>query len=183
MSSAFDDQLINEVATIISTEARAFNNFGDAGLSFFTPNINPFKDPRWGRGQETPGEDPFHIGRYAVSLVTGLQGGLGSELTGTGGQYLKIIADCKHYAAYDLENWEGNNRMAFNAIVTTQDLAEFYSPSFQSCVRDAKVASIMCSYNAVNGIPSCASEYLMQDITRNYFGLGEDQCKKCSTAC
>jgi beta-D-xylosidase 4 len=175
MTAAFDDQLINDVATIISTEARAFNNFGDAGLSFFTPNINPFKDPRWGRGQETPGEDPFHIGRYAYSLVTGLQGGLGTELTGAGQQYLKIIADCKHYAAYDLEDWEGNNRMAFNAIVSTQDLAEYYSPSFQSCVRDAKVASIMCSYNAVNGIPSCASGYLLQNITRDHFGLGENQ--------
>ncbi|KAJ3753674.1 glycoside hydrolase family 3 protein [Lentinula raphanica] len=174
-SAAFDDQLVNEIASIISTEARAFNNFGDAGLSFFTPNINPFKDPRWGRGQETPGEDPFHIGKYAYSLVTGLQGGLGSQLNGANGKYLKIIADCKHYAAYDLENWEGNSRMAFNAIVTTQDLAEFYSPSFQSCVRDAEVASIMCSYNAVNGIPSCASDYLMQDITRDFFGLGEDQ--------
>lgn len=110
MTAAFDDQLINDVATVISTEARAFNNFGDAGLSFFTPNINPFKDPRWGRGQETPGEDPFHIGRYAYNLVTGLQGGLGSELNGANQQYLKIVADCKHYAGYDLENWEGNSR-------------------------------------------------------------------------
>ncbi|KAJ4489885.1 glycoside hydrolase family 3 protein [Lentinula aciculospora] len=174
-SAAFDDQLVNDVASIISTEARAFNNFGDAGLSFFTPNINPFKDPRWGRGQETPGEDPFHIGRYAYHLVTGLQGGLGSQLSGTDRKYLKIIADCKHYAAYDLENWEGNSRMAFDAIVSTQDLAEFYSPSFQSCVRDAQVASIMCSYNSVNGIPSCASEYLMQNITRDFFDLGENQ--------
>ncbi|KAF5348440.1 hypothetical protein D9757_005937 [Collybiopsis confluens] len=175
LSAAFDDQLINDVATVISTEARAFNNFGHAGLSFFTPNINPFKDPRWGRGQETPGEDPFHIGRYTYSLVTGLQGGLGSQLNGANGQYLKIIADCKHYAAYDMENWEGNSRMAFNAIVSIQDLAEFYSPSFQTCVRDAEVASIMCSYNSVNGIPSCASAYLMQNITRDYFGLGNDQ--------
>ncbi|KAF9068366.1 beta-xylosidase [Rhodocollybia butyracea] len=175
MSAAFDDQLIGEVAAIISTEARAFNNFGDAGLSFFTPNINPFKDPRWGRGQETPGEDPFHIARYAFNLVMGLQGGLGSELNGANQQYLKIIADCKHYAAYDLENWEGNSRMAFDAIVTSQDLAEYYSPSFQACVRDAQVASIMCSYNSVNGIPSCASGYLLQNITRDYFGLGEDQ--------
>jgi xylan 1,4-beta-xylosidase len=175
LGATFDDQLVNEVAAVISTEARAFDNFGHAGLSFFTPNINPFKDPRWGRGQETPGEDPFHIARYALSLVTGLQGGFGSKLNGANGQYLKIIADCKHYAAYDLENWEGNSRMAFNAIVSTQDLAEYYSPSFQSCVRDAQVASIMCSYNAVNGVPSCASEYLLQNITRDYFGLGENQ--------
>jgi xylan 1,4-beta-xylosidase len=104
-------------------------------LDFFTPNINPFKDPRWGRGQETPGEDPFHIARYVFQLITGLQGGVSPE------PYLKVIADCKHWAAYDLENWEGNSRMAFDAIVSQQDLAEYYSPSFQSCVRDAKVGS------------------------------------------
>ncbi|KIK68708.1 glycoside hydrolase family 3 protein [Collybiopsis luxurians FD-317 M1] len=175
LGATFDDQLINEMGTVISTEARAFNNFGHAGLSFFTPNINPFKDPRWGRGQETPGEDPLHSGRYARALITGLQGGLGSELNGANGRYLKIIADCKHYAAYDMEDWEGNARTAFDAIVSIQDLAEYYSPSFQACVRDAEAASIMCSFNSVNGIPACASKYLMQDITRDYFGLGENQ--------
>lgn len=165
MSAAFDDPLIKEVATIISTEARAFNNFGRAGIDFFTPNINPFKDPRWGRGQETPGEDPFHISQYVFNLIQGLQGGLDPE------PYFKVIADCKHFAAYDLEDWNGNNRMSFNAIVTTQDLSEFYLPPFQSCVRDAKVASVMCSYNSVNGIPSCANSYLLQSILRDYWGF------------
>jgi len=167
LSAAFDDELINSVATIISTEARAFGNANHSGLDFFTPNINPFKDPRWGRGQETPGEDPFHIARYVFQLITGLQGGVAPE------PYLKIIADCKHWAAYDLENWNGNSRMAFDAIVSQQDLAEYYSPSFQSCVRDAKVASIMCSYNSVNGIPSCANSFLLQDIAREFWGLGD----------
>ncbi|KAF5386307.1 hypothetical protein D9757_008583 [Collybiopsis confluens] len=175
LSAAFDDQLIHDIGTVIGTEARVFSNGGHAGLSFFTPNINPFRDPRWGRGQETPGEDPLHIGRYTYAMVTALQGGLGSELDGAHGKYLKIVADCKHYAAYDLENWEGINRSTFNAIVSLQDFAEFYSPSFQTCVRDAKAASIMCSFNAVNGVPSCASEYLMQNITRDFFGLGNDQ--------
>ncbi|KIP06623.1 glycoside hydrolase family 3 protein [Phlebiopsis gigantea 11061_1 CR5-6] len=165
ISAGFDDELVNAIATVISTEARAFNNAGRAGLDFFTPNINPFKDPRWGRGQETPGEDPFHIAQYVFQLVTGLQGGLSPD------PYYKVVADCKHFAGYDLENWEGNSRMAFNAIISTQDLAEFYTPSFQSCVRDAHVGSVMCSYNAVNGIPSCASPYLLQNIVREQFGL------------
>ena len=92
MGAAFDDDLINAIATVISTEARAFNNANRSGLDFFTPNINPFKDPRWGRGQETPGEDPTHIARYVYALITGLQGGVGPD------PYYKIVADCKHFA-------------------------------------------------------------------------------------
>ncbi|KDR83517.1 hypothetical protein GALMADRAFT_649372 [Galerina marginata CBS 339.88] len=168
LGAAFDDDLIKEVAITVSTEARAFNNAGRAGLDFFTPNINPFKDPRWGRGQETPGEDPFHISQYVFNLIQGLQGGIDPK------PYFKVIADCKHFAAYDLENWEGNNRMAFNAVVTQQDLSEFYLPPFQSCVRDAKVASVMCSYNSVNGIPSCANSFLLQSVLRDYWGFNDD---------
>jgi beta-D-xylosidase 4 len=138
-------------------------------LDFFTPNINPFRDPRWGRGQETPGEDPFHIAQYVLNLIDGLQGGIDPS------PYLKVAADCKHYAAYDLEDWEGNIRTSFNAVVTQQDLSEFYLPPFQSCVRDAKVASVMCSYNAVNGVPSCANSYLLQTILRDYWGFGDDR--------
>lgn len=167
LGATFDDDLIHSIATVISTEARAFNNAGRAGLDFFTPNINPFKDPRWGRGQETPGEDPYHIAQYVYQLITGLQGGLSPD------PYYKVVADCKHFAGYDLEDWHGNNRMAFNAVISTQDLAEFYTPSFQSCVRDAHVGSVMCSYNAVNGVPSCASPYLLQDLIRDHFGLGD----------
>ena len=81
MSAAFDDPLINAVATVISTEARAFNNFNYSGLNFWTPNINPYKDPRWGRGQETPGEDPFHLTSYVNQLIQGLQGSLDPEVS------------------------------------------------------------------------------------------------------
>ncbi|KAG5715415.1 putative exo-1,4-beta-xylosidase bxlB, partial [Termitomyces sp. T112] len=169
LGSAFDDSLIKAVGDVISTEARAFNNFGMAGLDFFTPNINLFRDPRWGRGQETPGEDPFHISQYVLNLVDGLQGGIDPT------PYFKIVADCKHYAAYDIENWEGNDRTSFNAVVTNQDLSEYYLPSFQSCVRDAKVGSIMCSYNSVNGIPSCANSYLLQTILRDFWGFNDDR--------
>ncbi|KAK7048179.1 glycoside hydrolase superfamily [Favolaschia claudopus] len=168
MSAAFDDELIKEVATVISTEARAFNNVGRAGLDFFTPNINPFRDPRWGRGQETPGEDPFHVSQYVFNLIDGLQGGIDPEM-------FKVAADCKHFAGYDIENWQGNDRTSFNAIISTQDLSSYYLPPFQSCVRDAHVASVMCSYNAVNGIPSCADTYLLQTILRDYWGFNNER--------
>ncbi|KIJ31884.1 glycoside hydrolase family 3 protein [Sphaerobolus stellatus SS14] len=169
MSAAFHDSLIKDVASVISTEARAFNNFDRAGIDFFTPNINPFRDPRWGRGQETPGEDPFRISQYVFNLIQGLQGGIDPE------PFFKVGADCKHFAAYDIEDWEGNVRYGFNAVVSSQELSEFYLPPFQSCVRDAKVASVMCSYNAVNGVPSCANDFLLQTLLRDTWGFGEDR--------
>ncbi|KAJ3563995.1 hypothetical protein NP233_g8585 [Leucocoprinus birnbaumii] len=169
LGAAFDLDLIKAVATVISTEARAFNNAGRAGLDFFTPNINPFKDPRWGRGQETPGEDAFHVSQYVFNLIEGLQGGIDPR------PYFKVAADCKHFAAYDLDSWEGIDRFHFDAKVTLQDLSEYYLPPFQSCVRDAKVASVMCSYNSVNGIPSCANSYLLQNILRDFWGFDDDR--------
>ena len=136
MASAFSRELINTVATAISTEARAMNNVGQAGMTFFTPNINLFRDPRWGRGQETPGEDPYLASEYVFALITGLQGGVDDR-------YLKIVADCKHFAAYDLENWDNVTRFEFNAVVSDQDLQESLLPSFESCIRDAKVGSVV----------------------------------------
>ncbi|KAJ7484280.1 glycoside hydrolase family 3 protein [Mycena latifolia] len=169
LGAAFDDPLVNSVATTISTEARAFNNVGRAGLDFWTPNINPFRDPRWGRGQETPGEDPFHTSQYVLNLIDGLQGGIDPQ------PYVKVMADCKHFAAYDMESSNGISRHSFNAIVTQQELSEYYLPPFQSCVRDAKVMSVMCSYNAVNGVPACANSYLLQTVLRDYWGFGDDR--------
>ncbi|KAI0828925.1 glycoside hydrolase family 3 protein [Trametes gibbosa] len=169
MGAAFDDPLIQAIATIVSTEGRAFNNAGRAGLDYWTPNINPFKDPRWGRGQETPGEDPFHLSQYVYNLIIGLQGGLDPK------PYFKVVADCKHFAAYDMDNWEGIVRYGFNAVVSQQDLSDYYLPPFQTCVRDAKVASVMCSYNAVNGIPSCANKFLLQDVLRDHWGFTDDR--------
>ena len=159
LGATFNMSLVHRMASVISTEARAFNNEGRAGLVFFTPNINIFRDPRWGRGQETPGEDPFLTSEYVYALINGLQ-------RGDDERYLKIAADCKHYAAYDLENWNGTDRIHFNAIVSDQDLVETYLPPFETCIRDAKVASIMCSYNAINGIPACANQFLLQTIAR-----------------
>ena len=159
LGATFNMSLIHQMATVISTEARAFNNEGRAGLVFFTPNINIFRDPRWGRGQETPGEDPFLTSAYVYELIDGLQ-------RGEDDRYLKIAADCKHYAAYDLENWWGHDRFHFDAIVSDQDMYETYLAPFETCLRDAKVASIMCSFNSINGIPACGHQFLIQTIAR-----------------
>lgn len=162
LGSAFDDELVKQVATVISTEARAFGNTGHGGLDYWTPNINPFKDPRWGRGQETPGEDALHTSRYVYHLIDGLQGGIGPA-------HPKIVATCKHFSAYDLEDWNGIERYAFDAIVSSQDLAEYYLPPFKTCTRDAKVDAVMCSYNSLNGIPTCADPWLLQTLLREHW--------------
>jgi beta-D-xylosidase 4 len=159
LGASFNMSLVHSMATFISTEARAFSNEGRAGLDFFTPNINIFRDPRWGRGQETPGEDPFLTSQYVYEYVNGLQ-------VGDDERYLKVAADCKHFAAYDLEHWNGSDRVQFDARVTDQDLIETYLAPFETCIRDAKVASIMCSYNAVNGVPACANRFLLETIAR-----------------
>ncbi|KAF7514945.1 hypothetical protein G7054_g14873 [Neopestalotiopsis clavispora] len=166
MGAAFDDALIEAVATVVSTEARAFNNANRSGLDYWTPNINPYRDPRWGRGQETPGEDPFHIKSYVKALIKGLQG--------DDPDYLKVVATCKHFAGYDIENWGGNERYGFDAIINSQELSEYYMQPFKACARDAKVASIMCSYNALNGVPTCANSYILQDVLRDHWNWTDD---------
>ncbi|KAL2060348.1 hypothetical protein VTL71DRAFT_9743, partial [Oculimacula yallundae] len=162
VGAAFDDDLVYQMATVVSTEARAFSNAGQAGLNFWTPNINPFRDPRWGRGQETPGEDPFHISRYVAKLIPGLQGEPGAP-------YMKVAASCKHFAGYDLEVWNGVARYAFDAKINPQDMRDYFLPPFQSCARDSSVQSVMCAYNAVNGVPSCANSHLLQTILREHW--------------
>ena len=106
----------------------------------------------------------MRIKGYVKALLKGLEGD---------GPIRKVIATCKHYAAYDLERWQGVVRYGFNAIVSTQDLAEYYLPPFQQCARDSNVGSIMCSYNALNGTPACSSPYLMEDILRKHWGWTE----------
>jgi beta-D-xylosidase 4 len=159
LAATFNVSLVYDVASVISTEARAFNNEGRAGLTFFTPNINIFRDPRWGRGQETPGEDPFLVSQYVYALLRGLQGDNQER-------YLKIAAACKHFDAYDLEFWHGADRSYFDAKVSDQDLVETFLPPFETCIRDARVASIMCSLNAINGVPACANKFLLETIAR-----------------
>ncbi|KAI0162103.1 glycoside hydrolase superfamily [Xylariaceae sp. FL1272] len=165
MGAAFDMPLINSVATTTSTEARAFSNAGRCGLNFWTPNINPFRDPRWGRGQEVPSEDPYHMAQYVMQLIPALQGGLKAD------PYYKLVATCKHYAGYDMENWKGNQRYGFDAKISMQDLQDYFLKPFRACVRDANVQSVMCSYNAVNGVPTCADPWLLQDVLRGLYGF------------
>ncbi|KAK6219161.1 hypothetical protein LQW54_002410 [Pestalotiopsis sp. IQ-011] len=136
------------------------------GLPSYEWWLNPYRDPRWGRGQETPGEDPFHIKSYVKALIKGLQG--------DDPDYLKVVATCKHFAGYDIENWGGNERYAFDAIINPQELSEYYMQPFKACARDAKVSSIMCSYNALNGVPTCASSYILQDVLRDHWNWTDD---------
>lgn len=164
LGATFNMTLVRQMGGFISTEARAMHNVGRSGLTFFAPNINIYRDPRWGRGQETPGEDPYLSAQYVVEFVRGMQ-------EGNDARYLKTAACCKHFAAYDLENWNGTDRHHFNAIVSDQDLIETYLPAFEACVREGRVASVMCSYNEVNGVPSCANDLLQNKVMREQWGF------------
>lgn len=171
ISASFNDDLVQAIGHTIGQEARAFANAGRAGLDFWTPNINPFKDPRWGRGLETPGEDPYRISKYVEALLKGMEwAGQDPDVAGT----RQVLATCKHYAAYDLEHWKDTVRYSFDAVVSIQDLVEYYLPPFKQCARDSNVASIMCSYNSVNGTPACANEYLMQTVLREHWNWTQD---------
>ncbi|TQN67666.1 putative exo-1,4-beta-xylosidase bxlB [Colletotrichum shisoi] len=173
LGSAFDDELVRAVGHAVSTEARAFSNHGRSGLDLYSPNINAFKDPRWGRGQETPGEDPFHLQSYVAAMLTGLEGDSSSSSSSSSGK--RLIATCKHYAANDFENYDGVDRAGFDANITTQDLSEYYLPPFKTCAVDrGGVGSFMCSYNGVNGTPLCANPYLLQDVLRRHWGWDGD---------
>ncbi|KAM3074473.1 hypothetical protein ACMFMF_006482 [Clarireedia jacksonii] len=161
-SAAFDNALVKSIATVVGREGRAFANFGKSGYDFWTPNINGFKDPRWGRGLETPGEDPYRISQYIMNLIPGLEGGINATEK-------QVIATCKHYAVYDVET----GRNSYDYDPTAQELSEYYMIPFKTCARDAKVGAIMCSYNAVDGIPSCANRYLLQTMLREHWDWNE----------
>ncbi|XP_058076928.1 probable beta-D-xylosidase 2 [Magnolia sinica] len=165
-AASFNASLWEEIGRVVSDEARAMYNRGWGGLTYWSPNVNIFRDPRWGRGQETPGEDPVLAGKYASSYVRGLQQPYGKD-----GNRLKVAACCKHYTAYDLDNWKGTDRFHFNAKVSKQDLEDTYDVPFKACVEEGKVASVMCSYNQVNGIPTCADGRLLRNTIRGAWGL------------
>ncbi|GMY17254.1 probable beta-D-xylosidase 7 [Fagus crenata] len=177
-AASFDTNLWYRIGQVIGTEARAVYNGGQAGgMTFWAPNINIFRDPRWGRGQETPGEDPLVTGKYAVAYVRGVQGdsfesGKGKESkVKQVDQHLQASACCKHFTAYDLDDWNGVNRFVFDARVTLQDLADTYQPPFQSCVQQGRASGIMCAYNRVNGVPSCADFNLLTLTARGQWGF------------
>lgn len=168
MAAAFNDSLLHRVATAISDEARAKHNAalqqGNRGmyfgLTYWTPNINLFRDPRWGRGQETYGECPYLTARLGVAFIKGLQG--------NHPRYLKLVATAKHYAVH---SGPEESRHRFNAIVNQRDLRESYLPHFQAAVQEAKVHSIMGAYNRTNGEPCNGSPTLLQKILREEWGF------------
>ncbi|KAL6517661.1 Endo-1,4-beta-xylanase 2 [Orobanche minor] len=171
-AATFNESLFETIGKVVSTEARAMHNVGLAGLTFWSPNVNIFRDPRWGRGQETPGEDPLLASRYGVAYVKGLQQTDGDGGRGDGSKdRLKVAACCKHYTAYDVDNWKGVHRFTFDALVTKQDLEDTYQPPFKSCVVDGNVASVMCSYNQVNGKPTCGDPDLLAGVVRDEWKL------------
>ncbi|OVA14621.1 Glycoside hydrolase [Macleaya cordata] len=170
-ASSFDTHLWYRIGQAIGIEARAVYNVGQAlGITFWAPNINIFRDPRWGRGQETPGEDPMVTSKYSVSYVRGIQGDSfeGGKLDEN---HLQASACCKHFTAYDLDNWNGTTRYVFDARVSLQDLADTYQPPFRSCVEEGRASGIMCAYNRVNGVPSCANFDLLSNTVRGKWGF------------
>ncbi|KAL4625833.1 hypothetical protein ACB092_05G053200 [Castanea dentata] len=173
-TASFNESLWNTIGKAVSTEARALFNLGHAGLTFWSPTINVARDPRWGRIIETPGEDPFVVGTYAANYVRGLQDVDGTESNtykDLNSRPLKVSACCKHFAAYDVDNWKGIERYSFDARVTEQDLIETFNRPFQMCVQNGDVSSVMCSYNRVNGIPACANHKLLKETVRQDWDL------------
>jgi beta-glucosidase len=167
LAATFDDRLVYHVASAISNEARAKyhaavfknNRAQYAGLTFWSPNINIFRDPRWGRGQETYGEDPYLTASLGVAFVRGLQG--------NDPRYLKAAACAKHFAVH---SGPEKSRHKFDAMPDERDLRETYLPAFQALV-DAKVEGIMCAYNSLYGLPCCGSRYLLDGILRREWGF------------
>ncbi|KAJ9171741.1 hypothetical protein P3X46_015060 [Hevea brasiliensis] len=184
-AASFNATLWEAIGRVMSDEARAMYNGGMARVTYWSPNVNIFRDPRWRRGQETPGEDPLVVGTYASRYVRGLQENKGDRS--------KVAACCKHFTAYDLDNWNGVDRFHFNAKlhfhcgsstclfflneifekkrwlekqVSKQDMEDTFDVPFKMCVKEGKVASVMCSYNQVNGIPTCADPNLLRKTLR-----------------
>ena len=176
MAATFSTDRIYKVASAIADEARAkYNSFQKhedrgiyKGLTFWTPNINIFRDPRWGRGQETYGEDPYLTGRMGVSFIKGLQG--------DHPRYMKAAACAKHFAVHSGPESE---RHEFNAVASPKDLRETYLPAFRDAVKEAKVEAVMGAYNRTNGEPCCASKSLMQDILRDEWGFEGHYVSDC----
>ncbi|XP_062230097.1 beta-D-xylosidase 3-like [Phragmites australis] len=173
-AATFNETLWKSIGQAVSTEARAMYNLGKGGLTYWSPNINVVRDPRWGRALETPGEDPFVVGRYAVNFVRGMQDIPGHDADNAGDPFsrpIKTSACCKHYAAYDVDDWHNHTRFTFDARVTERDMVETFLRPFKMCVRDGDVSSVMCSYNRVNGIPACADARLLSGTIRGDWQL------------
>src|SRR5579863_9896427 len=158
IAATFDPALTHEMAVAIGTEGRAKHNKAVRagrrdileGLDFWAPNINIFRDPRWGRGQETYGEDPFLTARMAVAFISGMQG--------DDPKYLRVISTPKHFAVH---SGPEPTRHVMNVEVSRHDMQDTYLPAFRAAVTEGKAGSVMCAYNRVNGEPACANQYLL----------------------
>ena len=163
LAATFDDPLIHQMAVVIGTEARAKHDQAVRagrrdimeGLDFWSPNINIFRDPRWGRGQETYGEDPFLTGRMGVAFVTGLQG--------DDPKYFRVISTPKHYAVH---SGPEPTRHTVDVPASKHDMEDTYLPAFRATVVEGKAESVMCAYNRINGQPGCANTFLLKDTLR-----------------
>jgi beta-glucosidase len=168
LAATFDADAIHKMATVIGTEGRIkyVKGLRDGhsdifeGLDFWAPNINIFRDPRWGRGQETFGEDPYLTGRLAVAFVTGMQG--------DDPKYYRVISTPKHYAVH---SGPEPTRHTDDIKVSKHDELDTYLPAFRAAVTDGKAGSVMCAYNSVNGQPACVNEFLLQDQLRGKWGF------------
>ena len=166
LGAAFDTELMGEIGEVIATEGRAkyneYSSHGDRdiykGLTFWSPNVNLFRDPRWGRGQETYGEDPYLISRLAVPFIKGIQGD---------GEYMKGAACAKHFVVH---SGPEALRHEFNATASEKDLWETYLPAFEACVTEAGVESVMGAYNRTNGEVCCGHSYI-QSIIKDKWGF------------
>ena len=168
MAATFDTELVHKAGDVAATEGRAKYNALSAendrdiykGLTFWSPNVNIFRDPRWGRGQETYGEDPYLTSRLGVAYVEGLQG--------DGEDVMKSAACAKHFAVH---SGPEAVRHEFNATATKKDMAETYLPAFKACVQEAGVEAVMGAYNRTNGEPCCGSRTLIKEMLRDQWGF------------
>src|SRR5271166_5785195 len=168
LAATFDPAAIHEMAVAVSTEGRikhvqavraGHGNIFE-GLDFWAPNINIFRDPRWGRGQETYGEDPFLTARMGVAFVTGLQG--------DDAKYYRVISTPKHFAVH---SGPETTRHKADVTISKHDELDTYLPAFRATVTEAKADSVMCAYNSINGQPACANEFLLQNQLRGKWGF------------
>lgn len=175
IAASFDKELLNEIGNVISVEGRAkYNAYSSQedrdiykGLTFWSPNVNIFRDPRWGRGHETYGEDPYLTGELGEAFVEGLQGD---------GEYLKAAACAKHFAVH---SGPEAVRHHFDAEVNDKDLWETYLPAFEKLVKNAEVEAVMGAYNRTNGEPCCGHKVLMEDILRGQWGFEGHYVSDC----
>lgn len=168
LGATFDPKLIHEMGVAISTEARAkYNEAGYdkdhgiyQGLTFWSPNVNIFRDPRWGRGQETYGEDPWLSGQFGKAFVTGMQG--------DDPKYLRTVATPKHFAVH---SGPEPTRHSVDVPASKHDMVDTYLAQFRTAIVDGKAESVMCAYNRINGQPACAQDYLLNDVLRQAWGF------------